>query len=348
MLEAKKNINNLLNIILVCALFFLAILIIKPIISQIILGILLAYIFTPLNKKISKKIKNKTLSAILVCVSSILIICIILGLILSSLISEGINIFLSLQDINFLNILQKILPASIVSSEFFLIIGNSIKTFISNIIADFFSSFGSFILNLPLFFLKFLVMVFIYFFCLKDGEKLIEYVKSLSPLKKDLEEKFFKKFKDITHSVLIGEVIIGLIQGLIAGIGYFLFGIPNAFLLTILTTFVGVIPVIGPAVIWIPIGIYLVLIGNLTAGIGILIYGIVIMSWLSVIIRPFIVSKKTKINSGILFIGMIGGLFVFGVLGLIIGPLVLSYILLIIEIYRKGKTEESLIFKKIE
>ena len=87
---------------------------------------------------------------------------------------------------------------------------------------------------------------------------------------------------------------------------------------------------------------------NKGAGIGLLIYGLVVISWIDVFIRPLMVSRKTEINSAIVIIGMLGGLFVFGVLGLIIGPLVLAYVLLVIELYRKKTLSEDIIFKKVE
>ncbi|GAG19280.1 unnamed protein product, partial [marine sediment metagenome] len=138
------------------------------------------------------------------------------------------------------------------------------------------------------------------------------------------------------------------IQGIIAGIGYFIFGVPNALLLTILTIFVGIIPLIGPWLVWVPIDIYLFASGHSGAGFGLLIYGLVVISWLDTIIRPLIVSRKSQINPAIVIIGMIGGLFVFGILGLLAGPLILAYVLLVIELYRKKTFNKNIIFKEIK
>ena len=141
---------------------------------------------------------------------------------------------------------------------------------------------------------------------------------------------------------------MGILQGLIAGIGYFIFGVPNALLLTILTILIGVIPIIGPWLVWIPVDIYLFVANRPGAGMGLFIYGMLLINWVDTIVRPMIVSRRTQINPGIILVGMIGGLFVFGLLGLIIGPLILAYVLLVLEIYRKQSIGDSLIFKKMD
>ena len=137
-------------------------------------------------------------------------------------------------------------------------------------------------------------------------------------------------------------------QGLVAGIGYFILGVPNAIFLTILTIIASIIPVVGSWLIWVPVDIYLFATGHFWAGIILLIYGTFLISLIDNFIRLIIVSRKTQINQGIVMIGMIGGIFVFGVIGLIIGPLILAYVLLVLELYRKHTLGESIIFKKCE
>jgi len=348
MLE-KPNFKDMITSILVLGLFFLAALILKPVIISIFSGILLAYIFYPLYKWIITKTKNENLSAFLICISLIIIITTIVTIIFSSLISQAIELYLGLQNIDITNIVRTTLP-ELFSSEFSTVFASSISTFISNFLANFLSQFSDFVLELPVFLLQLFVVIFTLFFSLRDGERAIEYIKSLAPLKKETQDKFFIQFKHITHSVLVGQVIVGIIQGLIAGIGYFIFGVNNALILTLLTMLVGVIPLIGPWLVWVPIVIYLFATGRTGAGMGLLIYGLVIVSWLDAVIRPLIVSRKTQINSAIVIIGMIGGLFMFGILGLIIGPLVLAYVLLVLELYRRKtlKEKDTIIFKEIE
>jgi len=125
---------------------------------------------------------------------------------------------------------------------------------------------------------------------------------------------------------------LGVIQGLVIAIGLFIFGVPNALLLSLLAVVAGILPIVGPMLVWIPVVAYLFLQANTLAAVGILIFGI-IGSNIDNILRPFLVSKMAKIHSGVVLVGMIGGLFLFGILGLILGPLILSYLLIILEVY---------------
>lgn len=342
----KVTFKSVIALVLILGLFILAGIIIKPIIFAIISGILLAYILYPFYNWILKKLKRETLSALLVC---LLLIIVILGsavLILGSLINQAISLYFTLQNINLSDVLIKLLP-HFLSTELSSTIAGSLNTFISKALAYGLSQSGDFILNLPEILLKLFVAIFIFFFALRDGKKAIEYFKSLDFLEKEIQEKFFVQFKNITYSVLMGQVVVGVIQGLIAGLGYFIFKVPNALLLTLLTMFVAIIPFIGAWLGWVPVDIYLFSVGRTEAAIGLLIYGLLIVSLIDNVLRTIIVSKRTKINSAIVIIGMIGGLFVFGALGLIIGPLVLAYVLLVIEIYRKKNIKtESIIFKE--
>jgi predicted PurR-regulated permease PerM len=343
----KTNFKQLITGVLILGLFFLAAMIIKPIIISIISGILLAYILYPLYNWLLRKLKNENLSALIICLGLLIIIFGMISLILTSLLNQAVNIYSALQNIDLANVLERALP-KFLTTEISSTIGGSLNTFISKLFSNLLDATGEFILNIPIFLLQLFVAIFIFFFALKDGKKAIEYIKSLNLLEKETQEKLFKQFKDITYSVLMGQIVVGIIQGLIAGIGYFIFGVPNALILTLLTMIIGVIPLIGPWLVWIPVVIYLFATGHSGAGLGLLIYGLVIISWLDAFIRPLIVSKKTRINSAIVIIGMVGGLFVFGILGLIIGPLVLAYVLLIIELYRKRTpTDKNIIFKEV-
>lgn len=341
----KDNFKDLINYILVIGLFILAGFVLFPIIYAIIYGILVAYIFYPVHKFLLKGIKNEFLSAMLVCIGVFIILAGAIILLFSAVFRQSIDFYLLLQKTDFGSLISSIIPEFITSSGISDNFISSLNTYISNWIATFLREFTGLISNLPTVILQFAVFIFTFFFALKDGDKAIEYIKSLSPVKKETEEKFFKKFKEITNSVLIGQIFVGIVQGVIAGIGYYIFGVKSAILLTFLTGLAAIIPVLGAWLIWVPVDIYLFAKGDTTAGLGLLIYGVFLISLVDNILRSLIVSRKTKINTGIIIIGMLGGLLVFGFLGLIIGPLILSYVLLVIELYRKNTFGDTLFNK---
>jgi predicted PurR-regulated permease PerM len=342
----KDNFKDLINYVLIIGLFILAGIILYPIAYSIIWGILFAYICYPVHKWISKKIKNKFLSALFVCVGFFLIIITIGGVIIGAVFRQGVNFFLFMQKTNFVDIIKQILPNFLSSSPISENVISSINSYITNFIATYINYFTQMLSSLPSLIIKLAVVIFTFFFALKDGKEAIEYLKTLSPFKKETEDKFFNKLKDVTNSVLIGQIIVGIIQGLMAGIGYYIFGVPNIALLTIATCITAIIPIFGAWLIWVPVDIYLFSSGDTTSAFGLLIYGLFLVSIIDNVLRSLIVSRRTKINTGIVTIGMLGGLFVFGFLGLLIGPLILAYVLLVIELYRKNNFNDELMFKK--
>lgn len=325
--------TTIILIVLVVLSFFL----LKPILLSIIVGLILAFIFTPLYNWIYKITKYKNISAILVCLLLILLIVLPLWFLTPIIIRQSIEIYSASQQMDFVTPIKSIFPSLFASEEFSAEIGSIIHSFVTKITNSLMNSLSQLILNFPVLFLQSLVVFFTFFFVLRDKDEFISYIKSFLPFSKDIEEKLFESSKGITYSVIYGQFIIGIIQGLLIGIGFLIFGVPNALFLTLLATLAGIFPIIGTMIIWLPVLIYLLIAGNTFAAIGILILGI-ISSHLDNFLRPIFVSKRTQMNSSLILIGMIGGLFLFGVLGLILGPLILAYLLIILEIYRRKDT----------
>jgi len=181
-----------------------------------------------------------------------------------------------------------------------------------------------------------------FYFVLRDKKEVLDYIRSISPFSKDVEKKLFESSKGITASVIYGQVIVGVIQGIIVGIGFFIFGVTNALFLTLLAILAGIFPVVGTTLVWLPIVIYFMIAGDGLPAIGVLVFGL-ISSTVDNFLRPMIVSKRTNLHSAVVIIGMIGGLFMFGILGLILGPLILAYLIILLEVYRKRAFPKILI-----
>jgi len=346
----KNRVKGIVSYALVICLFVLAFMVIRPVIQSIIYGILLAYIFFPLFRWLNSKINNKTITALIIGIVLLIVIIVIAVTIFSSLFKQAINFYLYFREVDVGNIIvgtiAKVFPV-VSSANFPINLASSINDFVTKVISGAFKQLSDFVFNIPVIILNLFVFILVFFYSLRDGQELATYLKSLTPLNKEVQDKFFRQFKDITNSVVVGQVVIGIIQGLFAGIGYFIFGVPNALLLTIITIVVAIIP-LGAWLAWVPVDIYLFATNHTGAGLGLLIYGLFFVSTIDNILRIVIISKRTKVNSAIVMVGMIGGVFVFGFLGLIIGPLVLAYVILVIDLYRKNISSEDPVFKKVE
>jgi predicted PurR-regulated permease PerM len=336
--------KKIITAIILVLLIVLSFLVIKPIIISLILGLILVFIFAPVYDWLCKYIKQRDICTLLIIVFIITIVVLPLWFLTPILIKQTFTIFQATQKIDFVTPLKSIFPSLFASHQFSSEIGNILSSFTTRTINSLVNSLGNIILNFPALLLQFTVVLFTFFFVLRDKDKVLEYVKTLLPFSKEVEEKVLKYTAGITASLVYGQIIIGIIQGIVLGIGLFIFKIPNALFLTFLAVIAGILPIVGTSIIWVPMAIYLFISGSIIPAWGVIAFGIVSSS-IDNFLRPIIVSKRTRINSGILLISMIGGLFFFGVLGLLLGPLVISYFLILLEIYR-GKTKPQIIIEE--
>lgn len=336
----KRIITTVILVVLLILAFYL----LQPLLLAIILGLILAFVFAPLYNRLFKLIKSKNLSAMILCILILLAVIIPLVLLLPLLIDQSITLYMATQQMDFITPLKEFFPSIFISEQFSGEIASIISSSINNLTNSIMNYFSNIILNLPLLLFQSIIVFFTFFFTIRDKEELITYIKTLLPFSPDVEKKLFESSKNITNSFIYGQIIIGSIQGLIIGIGFFIFQVPNALLLAVFATLAGILPVIGPSVVWIPTVIYLWMANNTTAVLGVGIFGI-ISSFSDNLLRPVIVSKRARLNPAIALIGMIGGYLLIGVLGFILGPLILSYLIIILELYRDKKLPDLLIEK---
>ena len=329
----RQIVTAAIFILLVVLSFFL----LKPILLSIIVGIILAFIFNPVYVWLNKSINSKNISAFLMCFLLILLIIFPIWFLTPILIDQSFKIYLASQQIDFIQPLKNIFPSLFASEEFSAEIGSILSSFVTKMTNFLVNFLSKVILNFPTLFLQLLVVFFTFFFVLRDKDSFINYIKSIMPFSQDIQNKIFESSKEITSSVIYGQVIVGILQGITAGIGFFIFKVPNPLILTLLASLAGIFPVIGTAIIWVPVTIYLLIAGNTWPAIGVAIFGL-ISSLLDNFLKPIIVSKRTRMHSSIILISMVGGLFLFGVLGFILGPLIIAYLLIILEIYRNKQT----------
>lgn len=335
----KIVITGILAVLLVLLFFLL-----KPILLSIILGIVLAFIFAPVYDWIYKKLKVKNISAIIICIFLLLLIVLPVWFLTPIAMQESIKIYMASQKIDYAALLKNIFP-SLFASEFSAEIGSILHSFITKLTNSLMNSLSNIILNFPTLALQFVVAIFVFFFALRDKKEFASYIKSIFPFSKEIENKFFESTKLITSSVIYGYIFIGIIQGIILGVGLLIFKIPNPLILTIFAIIAGIMPIIGPGIVWVPLSIYLFVSGNNFPAIGIIIFGLVSF-FFNLLLTPIFVSKRAKLHPGITLIGMIGGLFLFGILGLLIGPLILAYFIIMLEFYRGKKNSVILMQEK--
>lgn len=334
--------KKVMTAIILVVLFVLSFLLLKPIILSIIMGIILAFIFTPVHDFVFKYIKRRNITAFLMCLLLIALIVIPLWYAFPIAIDQSIKFYMNSQDLDFVTPLKNIFPSIFQSEEFSNEIGQAIHSFVTKTTNSLMNSLSNVILNFPKLFLQLLVAFFAFFFFLRDKEEIVDYIQSLMPFSKEVEKRLFKSSRDLTISILYGQVVLGMVQGIIAGIGFFIFRVPNALLLTLLAMLAGIFPIIGTAIIWIPVAIYLLIAGNTLSALGVVMFGL-ISTVIETMFKPIFISRRAKMNSSLILFGMVGGILLFGLLGIILGPLILAYLFIVIEAYRNKKLPDAVI-----
>lgn len=333
----KETLRKFGTIFLLVVLAVLAFFLLKPFLVAILFGLILALVLYPVFLWFNKKIRHKGWSAFIVGILLAVVVLVPLWFLVPVLVKQSIQIFIYSQKMDFIAPLKNIFPSLFTYEQFGSGISSVIYSFITKITNSAMNIFSNMVLNFAKITLQILVVLFVFFFALKDGKKLVEYLQSILPFSKDVEKKLFNSSREITYSVLYGQVLLGIAQGIIAGIGFFAFGVPNALFLTILAALAGIFPIIGTAIIWIPVVIYMLISGfNVGPIIGVAIFG-TISSITENLIKPIFVAHRTNLHSALVLLGMIGGLFMFGILGVVLGPLILAYLLIILEVYRNKK-----------
>ncbi len=333
----EKDIKKFSVVLLALILIVLSFIILRPILLAIIAGLILAYVFHPVYKGLLKVFRGKNVTALTMCLLILLVIIIPLWFLVPVVVKQVFDFYSYTQAENLVKKISDAFPSLFTSETFTREFGTALNNLISKAANVILAGFSNILVDLPLIIIQMVVVLFVFFFALRDSSQLGEYARGISPLNKDLEENLSKQFKDITFGVIYGQIIVGVIQGILTGIGLMIFGVKHALLLTLLASLAAIIPFIGAWLVWLPASILLITSGSVTNGVSLLIYGIVFVSWIDNVIRPYIISRRAKIHSVIVFVGMIGGLIIFGVLGIFLGPLVLSYLLILLDYYKQKK-----------
>lgn len=334
--------KTLLILILILAAY--VIYISKNFIMPIISAAILSFVTYPLFLYLKKRTKKTKLSAVLLLTALTLLFLIPLVIIIFLIANEAISFFSTYNSENLISSLEtgkeyikNISGVSLdqLNAEEFLANGLSrIKNMLLNSSLFILNSITSTIFSILF------IIIFMYYFYLY-GPKIYRYIYVSLPFSDKSKRILNSEMKNDIRALLLGQGLVAIIQGAICGIGFFIFGVPNIFLWTFVTMIAAFIPVIGTWVTWLPASIYLFMTGNALMGIGLGLWGLIIVSNIDSILRPFLVNSMSKIDFLVVLVGVFVGIKAFGLLGLVLGPLLISMLLTLMKIYIEESVERT-------
>jgi predicted PurR-regulated permease PerM len=180
---------------------------------------------------------------------------------------------------------------------------------------------------------SFFLMLLVIFFLLIDGPRLVKFLIDLSPLPEAQDAQLIGKFNDMAGAILIGNGLCGLIQGAAGGMLFWAFGLQSAFLWGVIMALLAFLPIIGIGAVFIPTVIFLFLKGRLGASLFFLVFYLLLSGGVEYVLKPKVVGKRVQMHTLVVFLSIIGGLNIFGILGIIYGPLIATAFLTLTDIY---------------
>ncbi len=194
---------------------------------------------------------------------------------------------------------------------------------------------GSALKDTALMTINVLIMLLSLFFFFRDGETYCNSIIDLLPFTSEQKQVIMQKFSNTFTAVINGVFFIALIQGLMTGIGFALFSIPFAVFWGFLAAVLALLPIGGATLVWLPGALYLFLTGETARGIFLAVWGLLLVSLPDNFLKPVLIGRKAKLPTFFLFIGILGGLKVYGILGILFGPVIVTLVTVFVQIYRE-------------
>ncbi len=179
------------------------------------------------------------------------------------------------------------------------------------------------------------IMFFVMYYIFLDIHYVIIRSTEYLPFRQSTAIWLIREFEHISKAILLGQILVSSLQGLMGGLGFFLFGLPDAVLWGIVMAVVSIVPLVGTSLIWLPAGIYLLAHRDYYAGLGLMLWGSVVVSHIDYFVRPRLGRKLGNINPIVMVLGVFAGLEFFGIVGVVVGPFLLAFFLLLLQAYRQ-------------
>jgi len=172
------------------------------------------------------------------------------------------------------------------------------------------------------------------FVAFRDGEKAVAKMTKVLPVKSSYKKEFIRRFTQTTDAIVYGIVVVSFLQGLAALVSFYFFGVSAPALWAFLAFIAALLPVVGPAIIWVPIVLFKYFSGDVSAAVGLAVYSLLVQNLLlDIMLKTKIIGGKGSIPPIIVLLGIIGGIMAFGIVGLLLGPIILVLLIEILKIY---------------
>ena len=345
----SRNVRWWLLLIVTAISLYLCWRMVQPFLRVILWATVLVIVFYPAHRRLVQRIGRPWLAALISCALVILIILVPVSLITLAVINElsgavqavqaGVNYVLdpnSRLSGPVLNFLGRYIDINQLRSEEFLVerlrgltgqLAGQTLGFIGGLVGAIIQTF-------------FVIFTMYYFF--RDGDNISRTVRDSLPLDREQADSIMSRTREVIDASVYGVITIAAIQGTLGGLAFWVLGIRSAIIWAVVMAFLSMVPMLGAFIVWVPAAIYLGLTGHWTKAIILTAWGTLVIGMIDNFLRPKLVGSRTRLHELLIFFSVLGGLNVFGVLGVVLGPVVLAITLSLIDVYRAAGKSASL------
>jgi predicted PurR-regulated permease PerM len=317
---------------LVVLLAVLAWLIVQPFLTYLLAAVLLAFVLRPIHRRLRDVVGQQVSSGLLV-VGTVLAVLVPIGAFVVvvandvAAISGGTAAIPALESVE--GILRRRVGVGVELGERFRALAGQIPNLVAGQAPELLGSSVHAVLGL-------LLLLFVEYYLLKDGPALVGWIRRVAPLPESVGRELVSAAEEMTWAVLKGHVLVAIAQGLVAGLGLVVVGIPNAALWTLTMTFLALVPVIGVAPVLGGAAVYLFLQGRILAAGAVVVYGMTVVALTDDYLRAFLVERHAaSLHPAVILLGVFGAAVAFGPMGLFFGPVVLGLFKSSVDVFNR-------------
>jgi len=327
--------------------------ILLPFFGALFWATVLAILFTPLYRILVRRLgRRRNLAALLTTLVIVLAVIVPFTLVTGMLVQEGLLLYKRVQsgEFDFARYLQQIydvLPESITA-----LLARAELTDFASVQERFSASFmkglqvfaaqavnvGQITLD---FVVSFFIMLYVLYFLLRDGDRIVVHVRQALPLQQRLQHDLAGRFATVVRATIKGNIAVAIVQGALGGLIFWILGIEGPVFWGVVMSVLSLLPAVGAALVWGPAAIYFLVNGQFLQGTVLIAFGVLVIGLVDNVLRPLLVGKDTKLPDYVVLITTLGGIALFGITGFVIGPLVAAMFIAVWDVMCEVNAEQT-------
>ncbi|MFC4553330.1 MULTISPECIES: AI-2E family transporter [Halorussus] len=316
-------------VVLTAVLVALSALVVRPFLSYVLAAILLAFVLHPVQERLEPRVGPRTSALALVCLA-IAVVVVPTGLSLRTALEQVGDVPTSVAELPAFRSLERLLRRTLgVDVQ----IGVALRGLLDRFTAAVGDRASRLVRSGFHAFLGGLLLLFLLYYLLVDGERFVGWAKHVTPLPRSVQDELYAEAERTTWAVLKGHVFVAVVQGFVSGIGLFVAGVPDAIFWTVVMMFLAMVPIIGVAPVLGGATLYLLSQSRPLAAVLMVVYGMTVVAITDDYLRALVVDKESSLHSATVLLGVFGAAYLFGAVGLFVGPILLGLSKATIEVF---------------